>query len=85
MRPRRISQSSTLNGSVEWKSMANDFLLNTVPYLEQFGIGICSDRRMLGQNVAQRRDDRIDSAIETEFVKKKEEWNSPEPLYFTAE
>ena len=42
-------KNSTLNGSFEWKSMINDFLLNTVPYPlsrivsseEQLGIWIC--------------------------------------------
>ncbi len=58
-----------LNGSVEWKSMMKDFLLNTVPYLEQYHqrsnseSGFAADKKMLGQNVAQRRNDRIDSAI----------------------
>ena len=62
-------KNSTLNGSVEWKSMIKDFLLNTVPYLEQYHqrsnseSGFAADKKMLGQNVAQRRDDRIDSAI----------------------
>jgi len=59
----------TLNGSVEWKSMIKDFLLNTVTYLEQYHqrsnseSGFVADKKMLGQNIAQRRDDRIDSAI----------------------
>ena len=62
-------KNSTLNGSVEWKSMIKDFLLNTVPYLEQYHqrsnseSGFAANKKMLGQNVAQRRDDRIDSAI----------------------
>ncbi|MCL4333656.1 MAG: ISNCY family transposase, partial [Candidatus Thermoplasmatota archaeon] len=64
--PRR---NATLNGSVEWKSMVKEFLLDTVPYLEQYHLrsnsesGFAADKKMLGQNVAQRRDDRIDSAI----------------------
>ena len=62
-------KNSTLNGSVEWKSMIKDFLLNTVTYLEQYHkrsnseSGFAADKKMLGQNVAQRGDDRIDSAI----------------------
>ncbi len=61
-------KNSRLNGSFEWKSMVKDFLLNTVPYLEQYHqrsnseSGFAADKKMLGQNVAQRRDDRIDSA-----------------------
>ena len=59
----------TLNGSVEWKSMIKDFLLNTVPYLEQYHrrsnseSGFAGDKKMPEQNVTQRRDDRIDSAL----------------------
>ena len=62
-------KNSTLNGSFEWKSMIKDFLLNTVPYLEQYHhrsnseSGFAADKKMLGQNVSHRRDDRIDSAI----------------------
>jgi transposase len=62
-------KNSTLNGSVKWKSMIKDFLLNTVPYLEQYHqrsnseSGFAVNEKMLGQNVAQRRDDRIDCAI----------------------
>ena len=49
--------------------MIKDFLLNTVTYLEQYHkrsnseSGFAADEKMLGQNVAQRRDDRIDSEI----------------------
>jgi len=62
-------KNSTLNGSVEWKSMIKDFHLNTVPYLEQYHqksnseSGFAVNEKMIGQNVAQRRDDRIDCAI----------------------
>jgi transposase len=64
--PRR---NATLNGSVECKSMIKQFISDTVPYLEQYHqrsnseSGFAADKKMLGQNVAQRRDDRIDSAI----------------------
>jgi transposase len=62
-------KNSTLNGPFEWKSMTKDFLLNTVPYMEQYHqrsnseSGFAADKKMLGWNIAQRRDDRIDSAI----------------------
>ncbi len=62
-------KNSTLNGSEEWKSMIKEFLLDTVPYLEQYHqrsnseSGFAADKKMLGWNIAQRRDDRIDSAI----------------------
>jgi transposase len=57
--------NSTLNCSVEWKSMIKDFLLNIVPHLEQnhqrsnSGSGFAADEKMLGHDVAQRTDDRI--------------------------
>ena len=62
-------KNSTLNGYFEWKSMIKDFLLNTVPYLEQYHqrsnseSGFAADKKMLEQNVAQRRDHNIDNAI----------------------
>lgn len=62
-------KNSTLNGSVECKSMIKNFLLNTVPYLEQYyqksnsESGFAADEKMIGKNVAQRKDDRIDCAI----------------------
>ena len=62
-------KNSTLNGSQKWKGTIREFLNNTMPYLEQYHkrgnseSGFAADKKMLGQNVAQRRDDRIDSAI----------------------
>jgi len=62
-------KNSTLNGSLEWQSLIKDFLLNTVTYLEQYHqrsnseSGFAADKKMLGWNIAQRRDDRIDSAL----------------------
>ncbi len=62
-------KNSTLNGSAKWKSIINEFILDTVPYLEQYHqrsnseSAFCADKKMLGWNIAQRKDDRIDSAI----------------------
>ncbi len=62
-------RNATLNGSAEWKSLMKEFLLNTMPYLEQYHkrsnseSGFSADKKMIGWNVAQRRDDRIDSPI----------------------
>ena len=62
-------KNATLNGSAKWKSLMREFLLETVPYLEQYHkrsnseSGFSADKKMLGWNVAQKRDDRIDSAI----------------------
>ena len=62
-------KNATLNGSQKWKNTMRDFVENTMPYLEQYHqrsnseSGFAADKRMLGWNIAQRRDDRIDSAL----------------------
>ena len=62
-------KNATLNGSQKWKDTMKDFVDNTMPYLEQYHqrsnseSGFAADKKMLGWNVAQRRDDRIDSAL----------------------
>ena len=46
-----------------------DFVENTMPYLAQYHqrsnseSGFAADKKMLGWNIAQRRDDRIDGAL----------------------
>ena len=62
-------KNATLNGSRKWKDTMRDFVHNTIPYLEQYHqrsnseSGFAADKKMLGWNVAQRRDDRIDNAL----------------------
>ncbi|MHB1709745.1 MAG: ISNCY-like element ISFac3 family transposase [Thermoplasmataceae archaeon] len=62
-------KNSTLNGSLKWKNTMKDFVENTMPYLEQYHqrsnseSGFAADKKMLGWNIAQRRDDRIDNAL----------------------
>ena len=62
-------RNATLNGSVEWKSLIEEFLLETMPCLEQYHKrsnseeGFSAVKKMLGWNVAQWRNDRIDNAI----------------------
>jgi len=62
-------KNATLNGSQKWKNTMRDFVENTMPYLEQYHqrsnseSGFAADKRMLGWSIAQRRDDRIDSAL----------------------
>ena len=64
-----IPKNATLNGSKKWKDSMRDFIENAMPYLEQYHkrsnseSGIAADRKMLGWNVAQKRDDRIDNAL----------------------
>ena len=62
-------KNATLNGSAKWKSTMVEFVQNTMEYLEQYHLrslsesAFAADKKMLGWNVAQRRDDRIDSAL----------------------
>ena len=62
-------KNSTLNGSKKWKDTMKDFVENTMPYLEEYHqrsnseSGFAADKKMLGWNIAQRRDDRIDHAL----------------------
>ena len=62
-------KNSTLNGSKKWKDAMKEFVENTVPYLEEYHqrsnseSGFAADKKMLGWNVAQRRNDRIYSAL----------------------
>jgi transposase len=61
--------NATLNGSLKWKHTMRDFVENTMPYLEQYhrrsNSESCfsADKKMLGWNIAQRREDRIDHAL----------------------
>ena len=62
-------RNATFNGSQKWKDTMKDFVENTMPYLEQYHqrsnseSGFAADKKMLGWNIAQRRDDRIDNAL----------------------
>ena len=62
-------KNSTLNGPQKWKSTMKNFVENTMPYLEEYHqrsnseSGFAADKKMLGWNIAQRRDDRIDNAL----------------------
>jgi len=62
-------RNATLNGSKKWKNTIREFLEDTMNYLEQYHLrsnsesGFAADKKMLGWNIAQKRDDRIDSAL----------------------
>ena len=62
-------KNATLNGSQKWKGTMKEFVADTMSYLEQYHqrsnseSGFAADKKMLGWNVAQRRDDRIDNAL----------------------
>ena len=62
-------KNATLNGSRKWKSTMKEFVEDTMNYLEQYHqrsnseSGFAADKRMLGWNIAQKRNDRIDNAL----------------------
>ncbi len=62
-------RNATLNGSKKWKDTMREFLQDTMKYLEQYHqrsnseSGFAADKKMLGWNIAQRRDDRIENAL----------------------
>lgn len=62
-------KNATLNGSQKWKSTMREFVGDTLKYLEQYHrrsnseSGFAADKKMLGWNIAQKRDDRIDNAM----------------------
>ncbi len=62
-------KNSTLNGSRKWKDAMREFVENTMHYMEEYHqrsnseSGFAADKKMLGWNVAQRRNDRIYSAL----------------------
>ncbi len=62
-------KNATLNGSQKWKSTMKEFVEDTMEYLEQYHqrsnseSGFAADKKMLGWNIAQKRDDRIDNAL----------------------
>ena len=62
-------KNSTLNGSKKWKDAMREFVENTILYLEEYHqrsnseSGFAADKKMHGWNVAQKRNDRIYSAL----------------------
>ncbi len=62
-------KNATLRGSQKWRNTMKEFVQNTMDYLEQYHqrsnseAGFAADKKMFGWGVAQRRYDRIDSAL----------------------
>ncbi len=62
-------KNATLRGSWKWKDTMEDFVNNTFSYLGQYfrrnnsESGFSADKRMFGWRVGQKRDDRIDTAL----------------------
>ena len=62
-------KNATLNGSAKWKSTMKEFVEDIMHYLEEYHLrslsesAFAADKRTLGWNVAQKRDDRIENAL----------------------
>jgi Transposase len=62
-------KDATLNGSQKWKDTMKEFITNTFHYLEEYykrensEAGFSADKKLFGWEIAQRREDRIDSAL----------------------
>ncbi len=62
-------KNATVRGSWKWKDTMEDFVNNTFSYLGQYfrrnnsESGFSADKRMFGWTVGQKRDDRIDTAL----------------------
>ncbi len=62
-------KNATLRGSWKWKDTMDEFVHNTIPYLEQYYLrnnseaGFSADKRWFGWKVEQKREDRIETAL----------------------
>jgi len=62
-------KNASVKGSLKWKKLVEDYVLNTIPYLEQYykrensESGFSQDKKWFGWKVEQRREDRIDTAV----------------------
>ena len=62
-------KNATLKGSWKWKRLMNEFVNDTLPYLEEYYLrnhseaSFSVDKRWFGWKIDQRREDRIDTAI----------------------
>jgi len=61
-------KDATLNGSQKWKDTMKEFVQNIMEYLEQYrqrsnSEACFADKKLFGWGIAQRSEDRIDSAL----------------------
>jgi len=62
-------KDATLNGSQKWKDTMREFVTDTYQYLKEYykrensEAGFSADKKLFGWVIAQRREDRIDSAL----------------------
>ncbi|MFP3262481.1 MAG: hypothetical protein RXP28_06600 [Nitrososphaeria archaeon] len=60
---------ATLNGSQKWKDAMREFVTDTYQYLKEYckmensEAGFFVDKKLFGWEIAQRREERIDSAL----------------------
>ncbi len=77
-------KNATLRGSWKWKDIMEDFVNNTFSYLGQYFLrnnsesGFSADKRMFGWKVGQKREDRIETALNCTGV-----WHNLMNLYPT--
>ena len=61
-----IPKSDTLNGSQKWKDNMKEFVTDTYQYLKEYykrENSEAADKKLFGWGIAQRREDRIGSAL----------------------
>ena len=62
-------RNSTLKGSQKWKDTMKEFVTDTYQYLKEYykrensEAGFSADKKLFGWEIAQRKEDRIDSAL----------------------
>jgi len=59
-------KNATLNGSQKWKDTMREFVTDTYQYLKEYykrENSEAGDKKLFGWGIAQRREDRIDSAL----------------------
>jgi len=61
-----IKNDATLNESQKWKDTMREFVIDTYQYLKEYykrENSEATDKKLFGLEIAQRREDRIDSAL----------------------
>ena len=62
-------KNATLHGSWKWKNTMEEFVKNTLSYLEQYYLrnnsesGFSADKKRFGWKVMQKREDRVETAL----------------------
>jgi Transposase len=62
-------KDAALNGSQKWKDTMREFVTDTYQYLKEYykrensEAGFSADKKLFGWEIAQKREDRVDSAL----------------------